>query len=592
MTFLSTVSSGGDKAGFMDLRSWDTEKSAELVGPWEFYADQLLTPQQIIATRPSHQLVGLPDEREGTGMCTYRIKLLLPHDRELAVYFTNVRGSYKVWRNSDLVLEAGTVGDKTHHKSSNKSGLIFLPQSADTLVLTVQMSSYVNYTRGFRSAPSIGRPDMLIRYDKQAEVYRMIFVIPLLILSIYCIYNAFTYTDQSYMLLAAICWLITLRSAAYSSLFPETSYIVMKRLEYVAVYALLIVFPMYIRSIFPINFLNWLYRTFIFLGIAFSLVALTTQPKIYQAFLNAVHITYGFEIIYVAILISKGLRHNRLEFIYTMIGFGIAAGLIVFEMLGNSFVIRVKFGFSLELALIIFLFFQSLLLQQRHRFQIRELHKLNSELDEFLYRLSHDFRTPIASIKGLIHLISLEPAGSKNIDHYISRIGVSNQKLDNLLVKIGTLTSNSKDSIKLEPVDIPTVIQEAFENEKWRQRQSTLTIVGEPAPEFYSDKDRIKEIFSELIANSMVFSNKASINIHVTLNGTTILFADDGNGIDREAAKDAFKMFFRASVRSEGAGLGLYVVHSIAAKLKGSVTIEKTGPEGTTIKLVLPTLKT
>jgi signal transduction histidine kinase len=593
ITFISVPSSAAGKEGVLDLRDWQMDNTALLVGTWEFYPDKLFTPQQVIAIKPAPQFVNLPDENEGTGTATYRLKLLLPADRELAIYFSNVRGSYRVWRNFDLVLEAGTVGDEKHHKSSNKSGLVFLPQSADTLVLTVQMSSYVNYTKGFRSVPSIGTPEMLIRHDKQGEVYRLIFVIPLLILSIYCIYNAFTYTDQSYMLLAAICWLIILRSAAYSSLYPEGFYIVMKRLEYVAVYALLIVFPMYIRSIFPNNLWNWAYRGFIFLGLAFSLVALTTPPGIYQACLNAVHVVYGFEIIYVGILIFKGLRHNRLEFIYTMIGFGIAAMLIVFEMLGNSFVIKLKFGYTLELALIIFLFFQSLLLQQRHRFQISELHKLNNELDEFLYRLSHDFRTPIASIKGLVYLINLEQGGSESIRNYVSRIGTSNQKLDNLLAKIGTLTSNNKDQVSIEPVNISAVINEAFENEKWRQPGSKLTIAGE-SPDFHSDKARISEIFSQLIINAITFSGKEKTNLKVGLakakSGVTIMFSDDGSGIGEEHVKDIFRMFFRGSDRSEGAGLGLYIVQNITAKLKGTVEIAHTGPDGTSIKLSFPSL--
>jgi signal transduction histidine kinase len=594
-TLLSATSSPENKDGEMDLRDWPADKPAPLTGTWEFYPGQLLTPREIIATRRSPLFVNLPDENEGTGVATYRIKLLLPHDKELGVYFTSVRGSYKIWRNDDLVLEIGTVGDRAHHKSSNRSGLIFLPQSSDTLVLTIQMSSFVNYTRGFRLVPSIGPPDLLIRLDKEAEVFRLMFVIPLLILSIYCIYNHSVYSDRSYLLLAAICWLIILRSAAYSSLYPESFYTLMKRLEYVAVYALLIVFPMYIRSIFPFNFWNWAYKSFIFLGLAFSIIAISTPPNIYQACLNTVHIVYGFEIIYVGILIFKGQRRNRQEFIYTMIGFGAAAVLMIFEMLGNSFVIRMKFGFTIELALLIFLFFQSLLLQQRHRFQIHELQKLNNELDEFLYRLSHDFRTPIASIKGLVYLIGLEPGGTENINNYVSRIGASNQKLDNLLAKIGILTSNNKDEVNPEQVDISQVVAEAFESEKWRLPESELTIAGNSPPDFYSDKRRVKEIFTQLTANAMIFSNKRKANLLVTLHSTgsstNVMFSDDGGGIGQEHIKDVFKMFFRASDRSDGAGLGLYIVQSITATLKGSVEIARTGRDGTSIKLVLPNLK-
>jgi signal transduction histidine kinase len=63
---------------------------------------------------------------------------------------------------------------------------------------------------------------------------------------------------------------------------------------------------------------------------------------------------------------------------------------------------------------------------------------------------------------------------------------------------------------------------------------------------------------------------------------------DNGIGIRKEHLKKVFDMFYRATEKSQGSGLGMYIVKQAIDKLKGSVEIKSTFGKGTTIKIVLP----
>jgi signal transduction histidine kinase len=65
-------------------------------------------------------------------------------------------------------------------------------------------------------------------------------------------------------------------------------------------------------------------------------------------------------------------------------------------------------------------------------------------------------------------------------------------------------------------------------------------------------------------------------------------FHDNGIGIKKEYVKKVFDMFYRATEKSQGSGLGMYIVKQAVDKLKGSIKVKSTFGKGTTIKITLP----
>jgi signal transduction histidine kinase len=112
----------------------------------------------------------------------------------------------------------------------------------------------------------------------------------------------------------------------------------------------------------------------------------------------------------------------------------------------------------------------------------------------------------------------------------------------------------------------------------------------------YSDIYRLSIIFQNLISNSIKYQDVEkmesfiSVEADITENEIQIRFSDNGMGIREEYLPKMFSMFFRATERSEGAGLGLYIVKESVSKLGGEISLESTFNEGCTFNIRLPNI--
>jgi hypothetical protein len=114
--------------------------------------------------------------------------------------------------------------------------------------------------------------------------------------------------------------------------------------------------------------------------------------------------------------------------------------------------------------------------------------------------------------------------------------------------------------------------------------------------DFFSDQWRIGEIFRNLISNAIKYRRVGKenclvrIEIEVDSSDCRILVEDNGIGVEESLVPRIFEMFFRASDRSEGSGLGLYIVKNAVDRLEGSIQVESKFGEGTRFWITLPNL--
>lgn len=234
------------------------------------------------------------------------------------------------------------------------------------------------------------------------------------------------------------------------------------------------------------------------------------------------------------------------------------------------------------------------------RKQNEELVKINQELDSFVYSVSHNLRAPLMSVLGLLKLAKIEveraEADTSVLLGYFSMMEYSINKLDDTLKEILDYSRNARSEIRIEKVDINAVLADGFERLKYHegsdQIQKTLDIRDE-CP-FYSDPYRLTVVFNNLISNAIKYRDLRKknqyINISATINEAIarIEFSDNGIGIAKELQEKIFDMFYRATERSEGAGLGLYIVRETIEKLGGRISTESTLGNGTTFVLEIP----
>lgn len=224
-----------------------------------------------------------------------------------------------------------------------------------------------------------------------------------------------------------------------------------------------------------------------------------------------------------------------------------------------------------------------------------ELRKLNNELDSFVYSTSHDLRAPLASILGLVNLSRME---AQNKDHYINLIEKSVKKLDLFINEIIDYSKNARLELTVAAIDFAHLLSDIFDNleylEEKKHIKKSINISG--TIPLYSDKVRLGIILSNLITNAMKYYNPNNPSPYVLIQvntgkaGATIKVTDNGIGIAEEPKKNIFKMFYRASDKSSGSGLGLYIVKEALEKLGGRITVDSKLGIGSTFEITLPSL--
>ena len=231
------------------------------------------------------------------------------------------------------------------------------------------------------------------------------------------------------------------------------------------------------------------------------------------------------------------------------------------------------------------------------RIQNEELVKVNQEMDSFIYSVSHNLRAPLMSVLGLVDLASREDLDrGKYFQDYFSMMNHSIAKLDDTLKEILDYSRNSRQQIVHQKIDFRKIVEESLERLKYLEGfemiQSNITIKADGA--FYSDEYRLTVIMNNLISNAINYRDPAkevcilNISVLITKEKALVSVEDNGIGIPEEYQSKIFNMFFRGTVKSKGAGLGLYIVKETINKLNGKIAIHSDYGKGTTVDLELP----
>lgn len=226
-----------------------------------------------------------------------------------------------------------------------------------------------------------------------------------------------------------------------------------------------------------------------------------------------------------------------------------------------------------------------------------ELLKINAELDSFVYSASHDLRAPIASLLGLVEVARLEKDNA-SLERLLDMQKRSLMKLDNFIHDIVSYSRNNRLDIQVEPIDFITLIEGIFEQLYFMDHLGYLDcrIVVAPTLNFHSDSKRITVVLNNLISNAIKYADISKPDPYVEVrvdkspDGVTICVADNGDGIDEEHLPKIFDMFYRATQKSSGSGIGLYIVNEITQKMKGTLKVESIKRVGSKFFVNLPNL--
>ena len=228
----------------------------------------------------------------------------------------------------------------------------------------------------------------------------------------------------------------------------------------------------------------------------------------------------------------------------------------------------------------------------------------NRAKSEFLANMSHEFRTPLNAIIGFSHIMSGQmfgPIGDSRYRAYASDIANSATHLNSVITAILDLSRAEAGVIvpEIAPVALPQVVDLTVRLVEQRATEKQVAIRVDLDAVFDqrtidTDRGKLTQILVNLLTNAVKFTESGgAIRISAGLhNGRVrIAVADTGIGIapsDLGKVMTPFGQVSSAYRTHEGFGLGLPMAHKLAEALGGTLTLDSTPGEGTTVTVELP----
>ncbi len=229
---------------------------------------------------------------------------------------------------------------------------------------------------------------------------------------------------------------------------------------------------------------------------------------------------------------------------------------------------------------------------------LQELETRNFELDQFVYKVSHDLRAPLTSIMGLINLSRLDGDNLDKVHGYINMMETSTQKLDRFITALLEYSRSSREFQDAQKIDFQQLIEDSLEDLKYIKDYERLQIqvdIKSADIDFYAEQMKLGIIFNNILSNAVKYQNKrqAPNILKIEIDYTPAWYAnirvwDNGIGINQKYLDKVFNMFFRATETSEGSGLGLYIVKQAAERLGGAIEINSVYGEYTEVLMQIP----
>ena len=597
-----------------------------LNGQWEFYWDQLLSPDDLKSGAPHADLLYVPSswsydgKYSNLGKCTYRVKVRLPegNQTDLSFYFPPVRCAAKVWVNGVLKDSIGTVGNHENYQS-RLAGLLLSVPPQNEVELVVQVANYDYLSGGLVSGVWLGRTSEIQRDINIKSGLDTVFAGSLFAMFVYLTMMFLLYRrGYSFLFLAMICLAVALRTLVIESgsvllpqLFPSSEWAIWKKIEFFSVYAIVALFPLYVSSVFPTvsrKKINWVFIT---LASALCAIVIATPQYIYGRFLDIAHMGLLGGFVYAFWVISKGLKQKIQDARILLTGVLAAFPFILLEIIKNtSFLnVRLPFTYLVEFGVLTFLLFQVYVLGNHYAKAYQSLEKLvdertlelsqaNKIKDRLLSILSHDIKGPFNSMRAIISLFNQGVIKGEELGPVMKQIenqmAITNLLIENVLFWVRSQMAGV--SVSVEPVLLGNLVNEHLSLYETAAAGKKLKLVNEVHNELSvkADKHILSLVLRNLISNAIKYSfenGKISISADKIDGHVSLSISDNGTGMSESTMT---RLLQREDLASEvgtqnemGTGLGLMVSREYLLKMGSDLTVESVLGKGSTFRISL-----
>lgn len=222
----------------------------------------------------------------------------------------------------------------------------------------------------------------------------------------------------------------------------------------------------------------------------------------------------------------------------------------------------------------------------------------NTELlrSDFINNFSHEFKTPIVSLRGFAKILKNDRLTKEERDEYLDIIISESNRLSQLSTNVLNLSKIEKMSIlsDMESFDLSEEVRQSvlLLESKWQKKDLELFIDMDEL-EYRGNKALLNQVWINLIDNAIKFSpqnGKIKLKLHRKKDQVVFQILDNGCGMDEETKNHIFDRFYQgdSSHTAEGNGIGLTVVEKIVHLHKGQIRVVSEAGIGTTFTVNLP----
>ena len=232
----------------------------------------------------------------------------------------------------------------------------------------------------------------------------------------------------------------------------------------------------------------------------------------------------------------------------------------------------------------------------------KELQRLDDAKSEFLSIASHQLRTPTTIIRGYISMMQ-EGSFGKVSPIIMENLKKVNSATDRLLSLIENLLDISRMEagrleFDIQSTDLGSIVKGLIDDFKQKADEKKLALeffIPKDLPKVLADANKVKEVASNLIDNSIKYTPKGEVSVGLHQEGTSVVFSvqDTGLGVESEDLPRLFNKFVRGKdmvrVHTEGTGLGLYFARVVIENMGGRIWAESPGKnQGSKFSFSLP----
>ncbi|WHX50082.1 ATP-binding protein [Paenibacillus woosongensis] len=374
--------------GILDLTQVHvSENPLKLKGEWEFYWQELLSPEdiQIRSTRDGNndRWINIPgswlgyrldgQQLNGTGFATFRVVIeLSEQDRNerLALRLPTIFHAYKLWVNGELLAEVGVVGqDKSGVTPHLATKLVFFQPENDRVELVMQVANFHHKRGGITKYIELGGSDVLTVRTNLKIAAEMFITASLLVIGVYhLLLFVLRRKDRATLYFGLFTMLFGIRSLLVgelllTQLWPAFPWGLQFKIEYLILCSSGYIITMYSDCIFPNSVSRWFHLGTRIVTGAFCIIVVVTPALIYTKLLLMIGVMVVFHMVYLMVgLVQAALRRMEGALIFLLVSV-VALVTVINDFLYYNEWSRI--GSTSPLGLLVFTIAQMMLLSSR-----------------------------------------------------------------------------------------------------------------------------------------------------------------------------------------------------------------------------------